>query len=180
MLNGDFSQAANLGLSGGFVNTRVRTASPAGSSPRARSTRRQSAPRAAFPSPNADPRTTGGYNYVDNLLVDQNGTQILGRIDFNISDNTKMFVRYNRQREVQPFVIGLWWRNGERQVPYPSSISAANKSDSYTASLTHVFNPTLTNEFILGYTYIDFPNAIDDRSKVSRQALGYPYQGIFK
>ena len=28
-------------------------------------------------------------------------------------------------------------------------------------------------------TYIDFPNAIDDRAPISRQALGYPYQGVF-
>src|SRR3989441_72526 len=132
-----------------------------------------------FPQPNANPAVTGGYNYVDNLLVDQNGTQLLGRVDFNVSENTKLFLRYNRQREVQPFVIGLWWRNRESQVPYPSSISAKNRSDSATASLTHVFNPTLTNETLFAVTYIDFPNAFDDRSKISRQALGYPYKGVF-
>ncbi len=65
-------------------------------------------------------RQTGGYNYVDNLLVDQPNRQFLARVDFNSSENTKMFVRYNLQRETQPWVIGLWWRNGERQVPYPS------------------------------------------------------------
>jgi Carboxypeptidase regulatory-like domain len=177
MRNGDFSQAANLGLSGSFVNTVPNY--PGGIVPSNLIDPGGRALLNVFPQPNADPNVTGGYNYVDNLVVDQNGTQLLGRVDFNISDNTKMFVRYNRQREVQPFVIGLWWRNGERQVPYPSSISAPNKSDSYTASLTHVFNPTLTNEVIFGYTFIDFPNTIDDRSKVSRQALGYPYQGVF-
>jgi Carboxypeptidase regulatory-like domain len=177
MRNGDFSQAANLGLSGGFVNTVPNF--PGGIVPSNLIDPGGRALLNVFPKPNANPSVTGGYNYVDNLVVDQNGTQLLGRIDFNISDSTKMFVRYNRQREVQPFVIGLWWRNGERQVPYPSSISAPNKSDSYTASLTHVFNPSLTNEVVFGYTFIDFPNTIDDRSKVSRQALGYPYQGVF-
>ena len=74
--------------------------------------------------PNADPAQTGGWNYVDNLLVDQPNRQALARIDFNLSDNTKLFVRYNYQRETQPWVIGLWWRNGQRQVPYPTSISS--------------------------------------------------------
>ena len=111
--------------------------------------------------------------------MEQPNHQFLARVDFNLSDNTKMFLRYNLQRETQPFVIGLWWRNGDRQVPYPSSISAANQSDSATLSLTHVFDPTLTSETIFGATYIDFPNAIDDRAKISRQALGYPYQGVF-
>ena len=177
MRNGDFSQAANLGLTGSQVNTVPNF--PGGIVPRNLIDPGGRALLNTFPRPNADPNVTGGYNYVDNLLVDQNGTQLLGRLDYNVSENTKMFVRYNRQREVQPFVIGLWWRNGERQVPYPSSISAANQSDSYTASLTHVFNPTLTNETVFGYTFIDFPNAIDDRSKISRAALGYPYQGVF-
>jgi hypothetical protein len=132
-----------------------------------------------YPSPNSDPSVTGGYNYVNNLLIDQNGWQGLARVDFNLSDNTKLFLRYNIQRETQPFVIGLWWRNGEYQLPYPSSISGKNRSDSATASLTHVFSPTLTNETIFAVTYINFPNQIDNRQAVSRQALGYPYQGVF-
>jgi hypothetical protein len=176
MKNGDFSNAAAVG-SGSFVNTVPNF--PGGIVPGNLIDPGGQALLNVFPSPNADPATTGGFNYVNNLLIDQNGWQGLARLDFNISDNTKLFVRYNIQRETQPFVIGLWWRNGERQLPYPSSISAPNRSDSLTTSLTHVFNPTLTNETIFGLTYIDFPNTIDDRQAVSRQALGYPYQGVF-
>ncbi len=178
MRNGDFSQAANLGLTGSYVNS-VPSGFPGGVIPAGQIDPGGRVLLNVFPQPNANPAVTGGYNYVDNLLVDQNGTQLLGRVDFNVSENTKLFLRYNRQREVQPFVIGLWWRNRESQVPYPSSISAANRSDSATASLTHVFNPTLTNETLFAVTYIDFPNAFDDRSKISRQALGYPYKGVF-
>ena len=176
MRNGDFTNPGAVGT-GSFVNTPINL--PGGIVPPSMIDPGGQAMLNLFPNPNADPAATGGYNYVDNLLVDQNGWQGLARLDFNISDNTKMFVRYNIQRETQPFVIGLWWRNGERQVPYPSSISGKNRSDSVTASLTHVFNPTLTNETIFAVTYIDFPNQIDDRNAVSRQALGYPYQGIF-
>ena len=176
MRNGDFRNAASVGT-GGFVNTvpsigggviPANLIDPGGK-----------ALLNVFPSPNADPSVTGGFNYIDNLLIDQNGWQGLARVDFNISDNTKLFLRYNIQRETQPFVIGLWWRNGERQVPYPSTISGKNRSDSVTASLTHVFSPTLTNETIFAVTYINFPNQIDDRAAVSREALGYPYQGVF-
>ncbi len=177
MRNGDFSNSAAVG-SGNFVNTAPR-GFPGGIVPSGLQDPGGKALLNVFPMPNADPAATGGYNYVDNLLVDQPNRQFLTRVDFNISDNTKMFVRYNYQRETQPWVIGLWWRNGERQVPYPSTLSAPNRSDSGTVSLTHVFDPTLTSETIFGTTYINFPNQIDDRSKVSRQALGYPYQGLF-
>jgi hypothetical protein len=177
MRNGDFRNAPAVG-SGSYVN-KVPTVG-GGVIPTNLIDPGGRALLNVFPQPNADPAQTAGYNYVDNLLIDQNGWQGLARLDFNISDNTKMFVRYNVQRETQPFVIGLWWKQGgERQVPYPSAISGKNRSDSVTASLTHVFNPTLTNETIFAVTYIDFPNEFDDRQAISRQALGYPYQGVF-
>jgi len=178
MRGGDFSQAANLGLSGDGVKT-VPSGFPGGIIPAGQINPGGQTLLNVFPTPNADPAVTGGFNYIDNLLVDQNGWQGLARVDVNISDSTKMFLRYNIQREVQPFVIGLWWRNGQQQVPYPSAIEGQNRSDSGTISLTHVFSPTLTNETIFAVTYINFPNVIVDRQAVSRQALGYPYQGAF-
>ncbi len=42
-----------------------------------------------------------------------------------------------------------------------------------------MFSPSLTNEFVFGYTYIDFPNVFQDPKKVDRTALGYPYQGLY-
>jgi hypothetical protein len=176
MRNGNFSNAAAVG-SGGFVNGVPNF--PGGIVPGNQIDPGGQVLLNRFPMPNADPAQTGGWNYIDNLLVDQPNRQALARIDFNLSDNTKLFVRYNYQRETQPWVIGLWWRNGQRQVPYPTTISSANASDSVTTSLTHVFDPTLTSETILAMTYIDFPNAIDDRAPISRQGLGYPYQGVF-
>jgi hypothetical protein len=178
MRNGDFSQAASLGLSGDDIN-HPPAGFPDGVLPASAIDPGGRTLLNLYPQPNSDPAQTGGFNYTDNLLIDQNGTQALARLDFNLSESTKLFLRYNRQRETQPFVIGLWWRNGQNQVPYPSSISGKNRSDSGTVSLTHVFDPTLTNETIFAITYIDFPNIFDDRSKISRSALGYPYGGVF-
>jgi hypothetical protein len=178
MKAGDFSNAPAIG-SGNMVNHILNSNFPGSIVPASRIDPGGQVLLNMYPSPNADPAVTGGFNYIDNLVVDQNGWQGLARVDFNISDNTKLFLRYNIQRETQPFVIGLWWRNGEYQLPYPSSISGKNRSDSVTASLTHVFDPTLTNETIFAVTYINFPNQIDNRAAVSRSALGYPYQGIF-
>lgn len=121
---------------------------------------------------------TGGANYLSDSIFDQNSTQWMTRIDYNISDNTKLYMRYNMQRETQEFPVGLWWRNGN-QVPYPTPILGKNSSDSWTASLTHVFSPTMTNEFVFGYTKIDFPNVFQDPAKVTRSNVGYPYQGMF-
>ncbi|HBY60678.1 MAG TPA: carboxypeptidase regulatory-like domain-containing protein [Solibacterales bacterium] len=132
-----------------------------------------------YPLPNANPNANGGFNYVRQINFNQNSLQWLSRVDYNISDNTKLFVRYNLQAETQRFPVGLWWRNPP-QVPYPTEILGKNRSHSISASLTHVFSPTLTNEFVFGYTFIGFPNVFDDPDKVNRTNLGIPFRGLWK
>jgi hypothetical protein len=132
-----------------------------------------------YPAPNATPTSNSPYNYIQALVFNQNNWEWKTRVDYNISDNTKLFVRYSYQREVQQFPVGLWWRNG-MQVPYPTPILGKNRSDSVSASLTHVFSPTMTNEFVFAYTFIGFPNIFKDPNKVDRSAVGFNYQGLFK
>ena len=131
-----------------------------------------------FPTPNQNPASTGGYNYTQAEVFNQNNRQWTIRGDWNISEATKVFVRYNYQREVQQFPVGLWWRNTD-QVPYPTPIEGKNKSDSISGSITHVFNASLTNETIIAYTFVGFPNVFADPSKVNRSTVGYGYKGLF-
>jgi Carboxypeptidase regulatory-like domain len=192
MRNGDFSDSAYISsLSGGFnVNGQVCQPDSSGVLPEFCSGAGRISPAAidpggrvlinTMPLPNTDPRlTSNGFNYTQQILFDQNNTQMSTRVDYSITDNTKFYVKYGRQAEVQPFPVGLWWRNAG-QVPYPTSVIAPNISHTIAANLTHVFSPTLTNEVVFGYSYINFPNKFEDPSKVSRAALGYPYQGIYK
>jgi len=132
-----------------------------------------------YPAPNADPTQTGGFNYVQSEIFNQNNQQFVTREDWNISDNTKVFVRYNYQRETQLFPVGLWWRQSD-QVPYPSSVAGKNRSQSVSGSLTHVFSPTMTNELVVAYTYVTFPNVFSNPSAVDRTTVGYGVQGLFK
>ncbi len=132
-----------------------------------------------FPLPNANPNATGGYNYVDDVAFNQNSWQWMTRVDYSISDNTKLFVRYNLQKEVQQFPVSLWWRNAN-SVPYPTPLLGKNDSQSTSASLTHVFSPTLSNEAVFSFTYIGFPNVFQNPAKVDRTKLGIPFAGLYK
>ena len=132
-----------------------------------------------YPAPNADPNSTGGYNYVKSEIFNQNNTQFVTRVDYNISDNTKLFVRYNLQRETQLFPVGLWWRQSD-QVPYPTSVQGKNRSDAISVSLTHVFSPTLTNELVGAYTFVGFPNVFSNANAIARSTVGFGVQGLFK
>jgi Carboxypeptidase regulatory-like domain len=131
-----------------------------------------------YPAANVDPATTGGYNYTQSEVFNQNNRQWIIRGDWNISENTKVFVRYNYQREVQQFPVGLWWRNTD-QVPYPTPIEGKNKSNSWSGTLTHVFSPTMTNETVVAYTFVGFPNVFADPNAVARSTVGYNYAGVF-
>jgi hypothetical protein len=131
-----------------------------------------------YPAPNANPNATGGFNYVQSEIFNQNNLQSTSRVDYNVSDNTKIFVRYNLQRETQQFPVGLWWRQTD-QVPYPTPVEGKNRSDSVTGTLTHVFSPTMTNEIIIAYTFVSFPNVFEDPAKVNRKDVGYNDPTLF-
>lgn len=184
MRNGNFSPSevakmGNITASGGPPQQINQSQFPGGIIPQNQIDPGGQAMMKLLPLPNADPNGNGGYNYVEQIVFNQNSHQFMTRWDYNISDNTKLFVRYNRQWEQQKFPVGLWWRNGN-QVPYPTPVVGKNSSDSISASLTHVFTPTLTNEVVVAYTQIFFPNVFEDPSKVERSTVGYPYQGLWK
>jgi hypothetical protein len=132
-----------------------------------------------YPAANADPNQTGGYNYVKSEIFNQNNTQFVTREDYGISDRTKVFVRYNYQKETQQFPVGLWWRQSD-QVPYPTAILGKNSSSSISGSLTHVFSPTMTNETVVAYTLVKFPNVFANPNAVNRSTVGYNVMGLFK
>ncbi|MGA7410343.1 MAG: carboxypeptidase-like regulatory domain-containing protein [Bryobacteraceae bacterium] len=186
MLNGDFSPAsiAQLGspdASGGppgQLNARGLALCPGGMCPASAMNPNTLALMKQYPAPNSNPASTGGYNYVNAEVFNQNNWQWMTRVDYNISDNTKLFVRYNLQHEVQQFPVGLWWRQTD-QVPYPTPVQGKNSSQSTTASITHVFSPTMTNETVLGFTYVGFPNVFEDPAKVNRTNVGYNYTGVY-
>ncbi|HEX7422994.1 MAG TPA: carboxypeptidase regulatory-like domain-containing protein [Terriglobales bacterium] len=104
-----------------------------------------------MPKPNADPATTGGYNYqfVDNSPI--NRWELKGRGDYNVTQNTRIYVSYNRQQEKDINTLGVWWEPGGT-LPYPSKFPASVITNLWSGSVTHVFNPTLTNEATFNYT----------------------------
>ncbi len=185
-LGGDFSPASvaqegNITANGappGQMNAAALAMFPGGIIPSNMIDPNMQALMKLYPAPNANPNADGGFNYVQAETFNQNNLQWMSRVDYSISDNTKLFVRYNLQKEVQQFPVGLWWRQ-DTQVPYPTPVQGRNSSQSITASLTHVFSPTMTNEFVFAYTYIGFPNVFEDPGKVNRATVGYNYKGLF-
>ncbi|MHB1675185.1 MAG: carboxypeptidase-like regulatory domain-containing protein [Acidobacteriaceae bacterium] len=182
MITGDFSpsELAKLGTvtaSGGPPGT-VPASWTGGQMPTSMIDPNMQALMKLYPAPNANPNATGGFNYVQTEIFNQNNSQSVSRVDWSPSDNTKVFVRYNLQRETQLFPTTLWWTPTD-DVPYPTPIMGKNRSDSIATTLTHVFSPTLTNETVLAYTFVGFPNVFQDPAKVDRNSVGYKDPTLF-
>ncbi|MGD0201428.1 MAG: carboxypeptidase-like regulatory domain-containing protein, partial [Bryobacteraceae bacterium] len=97
-----------------------------------------------YPLPNANPATTGGYNYLSDIVNPQPRNQQLVKLDYNLTDSTHLSARYNHEGETVPFPYGLWqtWP----QSPYPGGVVTQDHSHSLATNLTHTFSPTLTNQ----------------------------------
>jgi hypothetical protein len=200
MLDGDFSALSTYGDSVGRPTLGVVPTAPGpGSSlgfdqrvgctitggvlsPECISPSAQALLKSYMPAPNiSDPAAHDGFNYIQSFSVPQNSYQNLLRVDWNVSDNTKVYVSWSRQRETQNQPLGLWAGTAaDWVVPSPTNIIGGNGSDFTSASLVHVFSPTMTSETRFGYTKINFPNEPEDPTKVLRASLpNFSLTGIY-
>ncbi len=131
-----------------------------------------------YPLPNANPALNGGSNYLYSTTHSDNMWQVRPRVDWSINDNTKLFVSYNTQHEVNHDNSTLWWGTNPA-VPYPSPQQQPNHSDSISANLTKVFSPTLTNELVFTYTNLYVGFQYQDPAKINAQTLGIYHKHIF-
>ena len=130
---------------------------------------------------NSDPQDHQGFDYIQSFSVPQNSYQNVVRGDYNISANTRAYVTWSRQREVQNQPLGLWASTGsDWAVPDSTNVVGANGSDFVAVSLVRIFSPTMTSETRYGYTKINFPNSPKDPTKLLRADIpGFSLKGIY-
>jgi hypothetical protein len=131
-----------------------------------------------FPKANVDPKLNNGYNFISSTTHSDNLWQFRPRVDWSINDNTKVFVSYNTQRDLNHDNSTAWWGTNPA-VPYPTPLDQGNKSDSITVNMTKVFSPTLTNEAIFTYTNLYVPFTIPNLKNFTTDALGISFKHIF-
>lgn len=140
-----------------------------------------------YPMPNEDPSNPAlhGFNYANGETRYSNMLQFRGRVDYNISQSLKLYVSYNHQNDSALNSLDVLWGPGGTDswaaptTPYPTPIVEKSQSDVVTANLTKVISPTLTNEVIFSYTYLNLPNSFSDPAKVERSSLGLNYNLLF-
>ena len=132
-----------------------------------------------FPAPNADPNVTGGYNYVQNISNVQNGYVWRVRGDYNLNQNTKLFVTYQTGTTTFVTPAHVWW-NPNFDIPYPGgSINSPTTSRVLTLNLVNVLTPSLTNEFVVGWGWANEPFSPTNLKAIYKSTLGYPYKTVY-
>ena len=116
------------------------------------------------------------YNYVFSKLEPQNRLQMVLRLDYNFTENTKMYVRLAQDGETMEKARGAWWNSSSYDLP--SSLTHENKGRSISANLTSVLSPTTTNEFLFTFSKLKLDIYHTNPEAVSLSALGFPnFQG---
>ena len=133
-----------------------------------------------FPKANADPTTTpGGYNYVQTYGNQQNGYVWRFRVDYNLSDNMKMFVTYQQGSTTYITPAHVYW-NPSYDIPYPGGdIDQPTLSRVLTANVVNVITPTLTNEFVFGWGFGNEPFSPTNLQAIYKSTLDYPYATVY-
>ena len=72
------------------------------------------------------------------------------RLDYNLSDSTRMYVRYTRDADQQLLPYGLGWTGGANQLPIDVLNFKQAPAFNGTLNVTKTFSSTLTNEFVFG------------------------------
>lgn len=131
-----------------------------------------------YPAPNVDPATHGGNNFE---YVDQSPTnrwEQTEKIDYAMSENTKLTVSFARQDETDIHPVELWW-TPTWELPYPSPLVAPTTANVVMTNLTHVFSPTLTNETVFTYARFINPVSPTSPSAIDPSTLGFNVPGLF-
>jgi hypothetical protein len=124
-----------------------------------------------FPLPNfTDPNNR--FNYVYNVIRPLDRYQLIARFDYNITENTRLYVRLAREREDQSFPRGLWWNSSDLELP--SHVLGENLGRSVSGNLVQTLSPTMTNEILISGSRLLLDNDFRDPSKVSFADLNVP------
>jgi hypothetical protein len=119
----------------------------------------------AYPLPNITANGNNGWsNYAYSPSIPQNRWEATGKLDYAISDNTKLSGTYAYQSEVDQHPITIWWAPPET-LPFPTPVVADVNARVILANFTHQFNATTTNEAVFTLSRFINPNSTNPNTR---------------
>src|SRR5262249_55419710 len=116
-----------------------------------------------YPAPNLT-TSDNRYNYVFHTLQPTNRTDFKTRVDYNISNKTRAYVRVALEHENAENARGIWWSSSDLALPTPTYGSNVGRSAS--GNVVSVLSPSMTNEVLVSWSRLTLDNFWRDPSKV--------------
>jgi len=118
-----------------------------------------------YPCPNTVPTGNNGWsNYAYAPSTPQNRWEATGKLDYAISDNTKLSGTYAYQSEVDQHPITIWWAPPQT-LPFPTPVQADVNAQVVLGNFTHQFNATTTNEAVFTFSRFINPNTTNPNTR---------------
>jgi hypothetical protein len=152
-----------------------------------------------LPLPNANPFTNeGGYNYIQEVLQTQNGSQFHAKADYHMNPNNTLMLGYYLQRQISEDPVAYGVPTGS--IEYPGQVTNGDISNALFGTYTHIFRVNLTNELTAAMSLVNSPGNMGNPAAVDRFDMneyncaspsdraagtcggtgGYNYIGIYK
>ena len=121
-----------------------------------------------LPLPNANPFVNlEGYNYIQEVIQQQNGDIFHGRIDFNPNDNNKFYATWGRQTSIEQQPVA-WGYAPNYSVEYPGGVTAGDISNIISAHYVRTLGVSATNDLSAAMAFISEPGNMGDPQAVDR------------
>jgi hypothetical protein len=101
------------------------------------------------------------------------------RVDANITENTRTFIRYTRDADQQLLPYGLGWTGGANQIPLDVLDFKQAPAWNGTYNLTTTLSPTLTNEFVFGASQNNLTLNPTNPNAATYSGFGFNWQTPF-
>jgi hypothetical protein len=132
---------------------------------------------AMTPEPNYTPTAAEPYDFIKELQSSDDGFMAHARVDYAPNDRHKLYVSYNRQNDNQELPYGQYY-NATNVYTYPAGMKYLNRSNTFGGNYIWIIRPTLINELNVTYAYANIPIDYTTGSKVTKDAMDFPYDNI--
>ncbi|HMB28094.1 MAG TPA: carboxypeptidase regulatory-like domain-containing protein, partial [Blastocatellia bacterium] len=115
------------------------------------------------------------YNHNSQMSVSYPRRETSFRVDYNLSDTTKAYVRYTRDADKQVLPYGLGWTGGNNLIPLDNLIFKQAPAWNGTLNVTSALSPSLTNEFIFGASQNNLTLDPTDANAATYKGFGFNF-----
>jgi hypothetical protein len=125
-----------------------------------------------LPLPNANPFVNEqGYNYIQPVVETRNGYQLHIRMDYILSDSSKLYATWGRQQQVSDQPVA-WNSVPNGSMEYPGQVTAGDLSNIFSVHYTRTFGASVVNEASASMSFISDPGNMGNPDAVSRFKVG--------